>query len=252
MAYKVYNQYNYANVPYPAPGYENATVKSGGCGVCCASMIVENLTGKSFPPTVSAKYAISCKARVSGGTDIVTLAKHLISDYPLEYKSTNDVSTLIGHIKSGGMAIANVGGDRSGYKGVFSNGGHYIVVLGIDSTGKLIIGDPGLYSGKYSASYRKVVTVKGDLCYASADVLDKDCANRNPRYYLFKKKEDTMTGKEIYDALNQYLSTQPVPDWAKEELQQAVNAGITDGKNPMQLIPRYQAAIMAKRASENK
>lgn len=28
----------------------------------------------------------------------------------------------------------------------------------------------------------------------------------------------------------------------------AVAMGITDGKNPMQLIPRYQAAIMAKRA----
>lgn len=59
-----------------------------------------------------------------------------------------------------------------------------------------------------------------------------------------------MTGKEIYDALNNYLKTQPVPTWAKKELQEAVNMGITDGKEPMSLIPRYQAAIMAKRAME--
>ena len=26
--------------------------------------------------------------------------------------------------------------------------------------------------------------------------------------------------------------------------------GITDGSNPMQLIPRYQAVILAKRAAE--
>ncbi len=61
-----------------------------------------------------------------------------------------------------------------------------------------------------------------------------------------------MTGKEIYDALNDYLGRQPVPAWAKEELEEAVKLGITDGKEPMQLIPRYQAAIMAKRARERK
>ena len=65
-------------------------------------------------------------------------------------------------------------------------------------------------------------------------------------------KEDCMTGKEIYDALNDYLGRQPVPAWAKEELEEAVKLGITDGKEPMQLIPRYQAAIMAKRATGRK
>ena len=65
-------------------------------------------------------------------------------------------------------------------------------------------------------------------------------------------KEDCMTGKEIYDALNDYLGRQPVPAWAKEELEEAVKLGVTDGKEPMQLIPRYQAAIMAKRAMGRK
>lgn len=65
-------------------------------------------------------------------------------------------------------------------------------------------------------------------------------------------QEDTMTGKEIYEALNGYLNTQPVPDWAKAELDEAVRLGITDGSEPMALIPRYQAAIMAKRAAEKK
>lgn len=65
-------------------------------------------------------------------------------------------------------------------------------------------------------------------------------------------KEKDMTGKEIYDALNDYLKKQPVPSWAKAELGEAVSMGITDGKDPMALIPRYQAAIMAKRAIEKK
>lgn len=69
---------------------------------------------------------------------------------------------------------------------------------------------------------------------------------------FYTYEEDDMTGKEIYDALNNYLKTQPVPAWAKKELQEAVNMGITDGKEPMSLIPRYQAALMAKRAAEKK
>ncbi|MBD5169958.1 MAG: CHAP domain-containing protein [Oscillibacter sp.] len=65
-------------------------------------------------------------------------------------------------------------------------------------------------------------------------------------------EEDIMTGEEIYKELNNYLKKQPVPSWAKAELEEAVRLGITDGKEPMAMIPRYQAAIMAKRAREGK
>ena len=63
-----------------------------------------------------------------------------------------------------------------------------------------------------------------------------------------RKDEDDMTGEEIYKKLIEYLAEKPAPDWAKAELQEAMNTGITDGAAPMTLIPRYQAAIMAKRA----
>ncbi len=65
-------------------------------------------------------------------------------------------------------------------------------------------------------------------------------------------EDDDMTGEEIYTKLNEYLIEQEAPDWAKDELQEAIDMGITDGTRPMQLIPRYQAAIMAKRAAEAK
>ena len=65
-----------------------------------------------------------------------------------------------------------------------------------------------------------------------------------------QEQEETMTGKEIYDKLAEYTETLAVPAWAKEELAKAKAAGITDGSAPMQLIPRYQAALMAYRAYE--
>lgn len=64
------------------------------------------------------------------------------------------------------------------------------------------------------------------------------------------EEEEPMTGKEIYDALQEYTAKLPLPEWARAELEEAKRLGITDGENPMQLIPRYQAAIMAKRAVE--
>ena len=69
-------------------------------------------------------------------------------------------------------------------------------------------------------------------------------------YRPFEEEEDTMTGKEIYEALQEYTAKLPLPDWARAELEEAKRLGITDGENPMQMVPRYQAAIMAKRAVE--
>jgi hypothetical protein len=65
---------------------------------------------------------------------------------------------------------------------------------------------------------------------------------------ISKKEEENMTGEEIYKKLTEYLRCQGIPSWAVEEFSEAVDMGITDGTNPMELVPRYQAAIMARRA----
>lgn len=84
------------------------------------------------------------------------------------------------------------------------------------------------------------------------DVTGKICpapfVHDEEQWRSFKEGLEEMTGKEIYEKLNEYLKTQTIPSWAEKELQEAIEAGITDGTDPMQLIPRYQAAIMAKRA----
>ena len=64
------------------------------------------------------------------------------------------------------------------------------------------------------------------------------------------EREDDMTGKEIYEKLCEYLKTLDCPDWAKAELKEAVDMGITDGERPFELTPRFQTAIMVKRAAK--
>lgn len=211
--YKYFNQNNYANVPYPSPSLPKATVKSGGCGVVCASMIVSNLTDQTVLPPQMATYAMQKKARVSGGTDMNVLARALSADYGLPFKTTNDENLLREHLKSGGMAVANVGGNRSGYVGVFSDGGHYVVVAGLTDDGKVIVLDPGLYNGKFNKTGRKgKVTVQGNYCICNIPVLAKDTENRSPAYWMFERK------------------VEEVPEWMKKLMAKCSKVGIIDPK----------------------
>ena len=66
---------------------------------------------------------------------------------------------------------------------------------------------------------------------------------------------DQMTDEQAYKLLekaNKHAAKLQPPTWAAKELADAVKMGITDGGEPMALIPRYQAAIMGKRAREGK
>lgn len=245
---KYYNQNDYGNVPYPSKTNPKATVKSGGCGVCCASMIVENLTSHKFPVATAASYSISIGARASTGTNMGLLAKSIAAKFGLNYSTTSSEPDLLTHLKNGGMAIANVGGDRSGWQGVFSDGGHYIIVAGYNpGSGRVNVLDPGYYDGKYTKySWRKkYVTVngRGNLS-CEASILDKDCANRSPRYYLFGKKQapNNQGGGNMSGSDNQAVSS-----WAKEAWEWAKKAGLMDGTNPKDPVTREQlAAILQK------
>lgn len=104
----------------------------------------------------------------------------------------------------------------------------------------------GWSQGKKS-SYRNVYQAKWNKTEAGVAVDINECDDMGAAG-IWNYEEDNMTGKQIYEKLNEYLANEQAPDWAKKELNEAIQMGITDGERPMQLVPRYQAAIMAKRA----
>lgn len=177
------NQNGYAHLKYAAPGYESATVKSGGCGVCAAVNAVGALTGKQVPVREMRDLALTCGARVSGGTDMKRLCAALEKNYGLRCTLSNSLSQLKAHLEQGGAAVCNTAG-----KGMFSTGGHYVVALGL-LDGKVCLADPGMYAGKYGTARRRAaVTVSGDLLLCDPAVLDADCVGRWPRYYLLSRE----------------------------------------------------------------
>ena len=60
-----------------------------------------------------------------------------------------------------------------------------------------------------------------------------------------------LSGEQCYQIVQKaqrYAASLPAPDWALEELGQAMEDGITDGARPAALATRAEAAIMAERA----
>ena len=174
-----YSQRDYADVAYPSPALPRATVASGGCGVCCASMILENLGFGRLPPPDMARLALDCGARVVGGTDMGILGNALSVRYPIKWTLTTSIDKVLSAMRyKGAMAVANVG-----KAGLFSDSGHYVVMREAGSSFVAVL-DPYLYEGKFEKPGRKgKVTMTGNVAYVSPEDLDRD----TKRYYIFER-----------------------------------------------------------------
>ena len=231
-----YNQNNYAHVPYPRPSDPKANVKSGGCGVCCGSTVL-SFFGLNWAPDKLAPIFIAQGARADTGTNM-RLACNIIAELADVHVTTISLEPeLVKCLRAGGIAIANVDGD-AGEKGVFSNAGHYIVVVGVKDNGDLLIYDVGDYASKYASAYRAArVKREGELLVCSQATLDMDTKHRTPNYYLFWPKEDKPMTPETHT---------PAP-WAKDAWEAATAAGILDGTYPQGPVTREQLAVILHR-----
>lgn len=86
-------------------------------------------------------------------------------------------------------------------------------------------------------------------------VYDAEIKQEDVSKMTIKEFIDKLTDEQAYTLLQKaqkYAATLPLPDWAKGEMEEAINMGITDGTRPLELTPRYQTAIMTKRSAEKK
>ena len=201
MSFTYYNQLNYKHITYANKEHPAATIATSGCGVCSIAMVLSVFDIKKQIETL-ANYSIKIGARVSTGTDMQLLSNRIAADYNLKLELSNSIGTLKNAIEHNLVAICNVGGDRVGYKGIFSDSGHYIVVYGTHN-GKAVVYDPYFYQNKYDKTYRQVVTVgKNNQLYCDFKYIEQDCSNRSPRYYIFSKGEKQVEEiTNVYDAI---------------------------------------------------
>jgi hypothetical protein len=189
------NQLGYPHIEY-IHNVENGgvhehrrNIATSGCGLCSACMVVGNLT--ETKPTVEEMRDLVYESGANGrvGSRLRILGPAMAEKYGLVYDYTNDPEKMLDCLSRGGLAVANVAGDREGYKGLFSYTGHYVVIMKAEGT-LLCVADPAYRYGKYDTEENRprISRIEVPLVWAELKYMEEDVAPRDIHYYLFYKK----------------------------------------------------------------
>ena len=183
-----YCQLDYENIPFPAPGSGYGNLANNGCGPLSVAMLAENYLGIPFPPEKAAEFFLECGARAEVGTNLYIASRAFADRFGLSVKDTEDPEEAYAFLSAGrGMVIANTYGDRpeEGYIGVFSDSGHYILLLGAGE-GRVRVLDPMYRPGRFDKPGRAgKVKMDGNVAEADFSVVASDCRERP--FFLFEK-----------------------------------------------------------------
>ena len=151
----------WANTMYSSIGDRSQTMKSSACGPTSAAMVVSSSKGTILPTTM-ANLAVDNGYRTAGNGTAWAFYPFVADYFGFnDYANTSGLDTAINYLRQGYFVVASVG------SGLFTTGGHYIVLVGIDGD-TIQIYDPYLYSGKFNTASRKgKVTVSGNTVYCS-------------------------------------------------------------------------------------
>lgn len=136
---------------------EPKSAASSGCGAACASMVIAYLTGNTQQtPYTLFKWAYDNGQYWGSGLGHSCLSK-LVSLYGINGTwIENDASKITAALQAGHPIIAEMG------PGIFTTGGHYIILRGITDDGYVLVNDPGNRNrNKYAYKLSTVVQQAG-------------------------------------------------------------------------------------------
>ena len=251
MAYTVKFQ---TESKYKSIQYGSNSIYNSACGPAslCNALKALGLADVSIP--TMCKLAVSCGARVDGGTLMQPLLRAAASKYHFRYCTTSKNAELLAHLKAGGVAILHNG---SRYK-LFSNSGHFVTAVAASGTTITVL-DSYWYDGKYTASSIRrsyISVVQKGVMKTSLTQCGKATIDRCPSYYLIsrevikEKDVEDMTEAEvrkIIEAVATERAKKAVSSWAAEAFAAATDAGFLDGTQPQAPLTREQfAAVMVR------
>lgn len=138
--------------------YSSSNLAATGCGPTCLAMVVTGLEGNLgswdrngdgiFTPDEAANFSTSNGGVVPGSGTVgdVLFSKSSTFGLNCRYYSASQSSAVLEELKNGCPVIANVHGSEGiayGSPGsTFTQHGHFIVLTGVDATGKVTVNDP--------------------------------------------------------------------------------------------------------------
>lgn len=154
------------NQMYSSVGNASQTIGSSGCGPTSASMVVSSIKGTVTPDVMANAFLKNGYRSANNGT-YWSAYRAVADEFNIGYTETSDIQKAIELLKNNNYVICSVG------NGIFTTGGHYIVLAGIEGD-TLKIFDPYLYNGKFNTSTRKgKVELSGNTIYCSVSNFKK-------------------------------------------------------------------------------
>ena len=204
----------WASHPYTSTGNPNQTIGSSGCGPACAAMVVTAIKGTITPPEMGNLFVKYGYRSANNGTYLSAFS-WVADTFGIEYKETYSLDEAIRLLKNNYYVVASC------ENGLFTTGGHIILIVGIDGD-TLKIYDPYLYSGKFDTESRKgKVTVEGNTVYCSVENFRR-YANYT-RFFAYKHGDNVpennskpvITGNVMYVNAKTGLNVRNAPNGTK-------------------------------------
>lgn len=135
-----YNQMDsrWANIMYGT----SSSIGQAGCGPTSMAIVISTLTGEAHDPIELANWSVANGHRCEGNGSYHSLIPAAAKAYGLtvEGAGKNDGQKIVDALSSGKLVVAIMG------KGHFTSSGHFIVLRGVTSEGKILVADPASYS----------------------------------------------------------------------------------------------------------
>lgn len=187
------------NYPYTSSQNVNQTIGSSGCGVASCAMIINGIVGNISVKELADTFVKFGYRSKNSGT-YWSANRAIADEFNIEYRETSNFDVMIEMLKNNNYVISSVG------NGLFTTGGHYIVIYGMEGD-LLKIYDPYLYDGKFDVSTRRgKVEVKGNTVYCSKQNFKK-YANYK-RFFCYKNNLNKSNEKNVSKntTVNKYVN----------------------------------------------
>lgn len=193
---KYLNQLEYEHIPYPtrtkekafAPHGKPTNVKTSGCGLCSVCMAIDLLTDTTLDIEECTRISMECSANHRGGTDMNVLAPVIAEKFCLEYTKTDNTDEAVAHLRSGGVVVVHVGVPKDKEIGLFTKGGHYMLIISTDGEEFCFL-DPSYTPDKFDIPERvgRVNTINAPYLYCDLKTMESERKPGFVRYHMFKR-----------------------------------------------------------------
>ena len=209
------------NKLYTSTGNTSQTMGSSACGPTCSAMVVSSIKGTITPPEMADLYVQYGFRSANNGT-YWSAFRWTADVFDIGYKEVQRLNDVCDLLEQNYMVISACG------NGLFTTGGHFILIYGYEDTNgdgqcdsgdRLKIYDPYLYSGKFNLSTRRgKAQVEGNTVYVEKEVFRNNAnysiffAFKNDRTYITENNADVTTSAYIrYVKVNTSLNVRSGP-----------------------------------------